>query len=223
MRDHEVIAMTMRPPLWADRQQAGVELAALLRERLPDDADLVVLGLPRGGVVVAAEVARVLGAELDALVVRKVGVPWHPELAIGAVGTTGVRVRNDDVVLYAGLTEAELDQAFRTAEEEVARREQVLREGRPPPALAGRTAVLVDDGLATGATALAAIRIVRRSGPASVTLAVPVAPPDPDARLLEEVDTFVTLAQPRRFGSVGTWYANFRQIEDEDVRTLLSR
>src|ERR671911_98838 len=188
MRDQEVIAMTRRPPLWADRQQAGVELAALLRERLPDDADLVVLGLPRGGVVVAAEVARVLGAELDALVVRKVGVPWHPELAIGAVGTTGVRVRNDDVVRYAGLTEAELDQAFRAAEDEVARREQVLRGGRPPPALAG-----------------------------------PVAPLDPDARLLAEVDTFVAVAQPRRFGSVGTWYADFRQIEDEDVRTILSR
>jgi putative phosphoribosyl transferase len=213
--------MTMRPPLWADRQQAGVELAALVRERLPDTADLVVLGLPRGGVVVAAEVARILDAELDALVVRKVGVPWHQELAIGAVGTTGVRVRNDDVIRYAGLAEPELDDAFATAEREVARQEQSLRGGRPPPDLAGKTAVLVDDGLATGATALAAARIVRASNPSSVVLAVPVAPSNPDERLVREVDDFIALAQPRRFGSVGTWYGDFRQIEDDDVRALL--
>ncbi len=217
------IPVAMRPPLWPDRQQAGVELGEHLRHELAYGTDAIVLGLPRGGVVVAAEVARVLGAELDALVVRKVGVPWHPELAIGAVGGTGVRVRNDDVVRYAGLTEPELDEEFAAAEREVARREEHLRGGRPPAKLEGRTVVLVDDGLATGATALAAVRIVRASQPAEVVLAVPVAPSDPDLRLGRELDAFVALAQPRRFGSVGTWYGDFRQIDDDDVRALLLR
>lgn len=212
----------LRPPLWADRQNAGIELAAELRRRLPDAGDGIVLGLPRGGIVVAAEVARELKAELDALVVRKVGVPWHPELALGAVGGSGVRVLNDDVVRYAGLTEAELDDAFATAEREVARREGILRGGRPSPELAGKTAILVDDGLATGATALAAVRVIRAAGPARLVLAVPVAPADPDPRLPAEVDVFVALAQPRRFGSVGTWYGDFRQVEDEDVSALLA-
>ncbi|MGH8774752.1 MAG: phosphoribosyltransferase [Jiangellaceae bacterium] len=213
--------MDRRPPLWPDRRHAGVELGAVLRERLDDPASTIVLGLPRGGVVVAAEVARILGAVLDALVVRKVGVPWHPELALGAVGGGGVRVHNDDVVRYAGLTAAQIDQAFATAEQDVADRETRLRGGGPPPELAGRQVVIVDDGLATGATALAAVRIVRAGQPAVIVLAVPVAPPDPDPRLTSEVDDLVTLARPRRFSSVGTWYADFTQVEDGDVRALL--
>lgn len=213
--------MERRPPLWSDRREAGVELATRLQDGLPGDGRAIVLGLPRGGVVVAAEVARVLDTDLDALVVCKVGVPWHPELALGAVGGTGVRVRNDDVVRHTGLTEPQLDQAFTAAEGQVARREQVLRAGRPPPELAGRPVIIVDDGLATGATALAAAQVVRALSATVVVLAVPVAPADTDPRLAAAVDAFVALARPRRFGSVGTWYEDFRQVEDDDVRALL--
>lgn len=209
-----------RPPLWADRRQAGAALAdALLAAG--EDPDALVLGLPRGGVVVAAEVARKLGAELDALVVCKVGVPWHPELALGAVGGTGVRIRNENVMRYAGLSEAETEQAYALAEKEVERKEIALREGQPQPRVADRPVIIVDDGLATGATALAAAQIVRAQSAAHITLAVPVAPRDYDARIDDEVDHFVALALPRRFSSVGTWYRDFRQVEDEQVQALL--
>jgi predicted phosphoribosyltransferase len=213
--------MERRPPLWADRTEAGIELAARLRDDLPHDGQTLVLGLPRGGVVVAAEVARLLDADLDALVVCKVGVPWHPELALGAVGGNGVRVRNEDVVRHTGLTEAQLEQAFSAAEGQAARREQILRGGRAPPAVAGRPAVIVDDGLATGATALAAAQVVRALSATVVVLAVPVAPADTDTRLGAVVDAFVALARPRRFGAVGTWYEDFGQVDDDDVRALL--
>jgi putative phosphoribosyl transferase len=209
-----------RPPLWSDRREAGFALG----QRLAEDGvgpDTVVLGLPRGGVVVAAEVARALDVELDALVVCKVGVPWHPELALGAVGGEGVRVRNDNVVRYAGLTEDELAQAYVLAEKEVERKERALRGGRPPPRVAGRPVIIVDDGLATGATALAAAQIVRAQTADAVTLAVPVAPRDSDPRIEEVLDNFVVLARPRRFASVGTWYRDFRQVEDDEVRALL--
>ncbi|HEY9376730.1 MAG TPA: phosphoribosyltransferase family protein [Jiangellaceae bacterium] len=209
-----------RPPLWADRREAGVELGdALLAASVGPEA--LVLGLPRGGVVVAAEVARALGAELDALVVCKVGVPWHPELALGAVGGAGVRVRNENVMRYAGLSEPEVEQVYALAEKEVERKESALRLGRLPPRITGRPVIIVDDGLATGATALAAAQIIRAQAAAEITLAVPVAPRDYDARIDEEVDRFLALAQPRRFSSVGTWYRDFRQVEDEQVRALL--
>jgi putative phosphoribosyl transferase len=210
-----------RPPLWADRRQAGRRLAERLRER-GVQPDAIVLGLPRGGVVVAAEVARSLDVELDVLVVCKVGVPWHPELAIGAVGGTGVRVRNDNVMRYAGLTEDQLTQAYAVAEKEVQRKESALRAGRPPPQLADRPVIIVDDGIATGATALAAAQVVRAQAAEQVILAVPVAPHDPDPRIDEVFDAVVVLARPRRFGSVGTWYRDFRQVEDEEVRVLLN-
>ena len=209
-----------RPPLWADRREAGVELGdALLAASVGPEA--LVLGLPRGGVVVAAEVARALGAELDALVVCKVGVPWHPELALGAVGGAGVRVRNENVMRYAGLSEPEVEQVYALAEKEVERKESALRLGRLPPRITGRPVIIVDDGLATGATALAAAQIIRAQAAAEITLAVPVAPRDYDARIDEEVDRFLALARPRRFSSVGTWYRDFRQVEDEQVRALL--
>jgi putative phosphoribosyl transferase len=206
--------------LWADRREAGAALGdALLASGV--DPDILVLGLPRGGVVVAAEVARALDAELDALVVCKVGVPWHPELALGAVGGTGVRVRNENVMSYAGLSESETEQAYAVAEKEVERKESALREGRPSPRIADRPVIIVDDGLATGATALAAAQIVRAQAASEITLAVPVAPRDYDARIDEEVDRLVALALPRRFSSVGTWYHDFRQVEDQEVRALL--
>jgi predicted phosphoribosyltransferase len=206
--------------LWADRREAGASLGeALLASGV--DPDTLVLGLPRGGVVVAAEVARALDAELDALVVCKVGVPWHPELALGAVGGTGVRVRNENVMSYAGLSESETEQAYAVAEKEVERKESTLREGRPSPRIADRPVIIVDDGLATGATALAAAQIVRAQAASEITLAVPVAPRDYDARIDEEVDRLVALALPRRFSSVGTWYRDFRQVEDQEVRALL--
>jgi putative phosphoribosyl transferase len=211
-----------RPPLWADRREAGAALGdALLAAGV--EPDTLVLGLPRGGIVLAAEVARALDADLDALVVCKVGVPWHPELALGAVGGSGVRVRNENVMRYAGLNEPQTEQAYAFAEKEVERKENALREGRPKPRIAGRPVIIVDDGLATGATALAAAQIVHTQGAASVTLAVPVAPRDADPRIEEEVDHLLALARPRRFGSVGTWYQDFRQVEDNEVRALLRK
>jgi putative phosphoribosyl transferase len=209
-----------RPPLWADRRQAGAALADALK-KVGVDPDALVLGLPRGGVVVAAEVAHALGRELDALVVCKVGVPWHPELALGAVGGKGVRVRNENVMRYAGLTDPETEQAYSVAEREVERKEKSLRAGRPQPRVAQRPVIIVDDGLATGATALAAAQIVRAQAASEITLAVPVAPLDPDPRIDEVVERLVALARPRRFTSVGTWYRDFRQVEDEEVRELL--
>ena len=132
-----------------------------------------------------------------------------------------MRVHNDDVVRHTGLTEAQLEQAFTAAEGQVARREQILRGGRAPPEVAGRATVIVDDGLATGATALAAAQVVRALSATVVVLAVPVAPADTDARTGAAVDSFVAMARPRRFGAVGTWYEDFRQVEDDDVRALL--
>jgi putative phosphoribosyl transferase len=202
-----------------DRVDAGRRLADRLHHLR--DEDVVVLGLPRGGVPVAFEVARALGAPLDVILVRKLGVPYQPELAMGAVGEGDVLVLNEDVVRRAHVSEAELAELERRARTELERRGSRFRGDRLPLALAGRTAVLVDDGIATGATARAACQVAKAQGAARVVLAVPVCSPDRVAGLRAEVDELVCLETPRWFFGVGQFYADFRQTSDEEVVDLL--
>lgn len=204
-----------------DRTDAGLRLADRL-EHLRG-ADVVVLGLPRGGVPVAFEVARRLGAPLDVVVVRKLGVPFQPELALGAVGEDGALVLNEDVVRRAHVSAVELGETARRALAEVDRRAQRFRTGRSRLPLTGRTALVVDDGIATGATALAACRIVRAQGATRVVLAAPVCARDTATRLDREVDELVCLLAPRGFAAVGEYYADFDQTSDEEVVDLLAR
>ena len=202
-----------------DRVDAGRRLADRL---LPlRGENVVVLGLPRGGVPVAAEAARALGAPLDVIVVRKLGAPFHAELAMGAVGEDGIRILNDEVVRAARITEVQVARVERRERAELERRSQRFRGRRPRLSLAERTAVLVDDGIATGSTARAACEVARRLGAARVVLAVPVAPPDSVAELESVADDVVCLETPERFFSVGQWYADFSQTSDDEVVALL--
>lgn len=205
--------------VFADRAEAG----RLLAERLVriERPDAVVLGLPRGGVPVAYEVARALGVPLDVIVVRKVGVPFQPELAMGAVGEDGVRILNDTVVRMAGIDEATLaatESRERAHVEELAGR---FRGGRPRLDLQGRIAIVIDDGIATGSTARAACQVARAHGAARVVLAVPVAPRSSVAELAAVADEVVCLDTPEPFFAVGQWYRNFGQTSDEEVMRLL--
>ncbi|WP_165367762.1 phosphoribosyltransferase [Phytoactinopolyspora endophytica] len=212
---------------WRDRADAGRELAEAVRGALaaPGGRELVpvVLGLPRGGVVVASEVATALGADLDVLVVRKVGVPWHRELALGAVTASGVRVHNAEVFRQAHLSEHDMEAAFATAEREAGEREQWFRAGRPAVAVGGRRAIVVDDGIATGATTLAAVQLLRNMDPppALVMLAVPVAPRETVNRLASHVDTLVVLHGPVNFAAVGEWFLDFTQVSDAEVQQIM--
>jgi len=210
---------------YADRAHAGRILAAHLAEIGIDGnnaADLVVLGLPRGGVVVAAEVAARLGVPADAFVVRKLGVPGHEELAMGAIATGGVRVLNEDVVADLRIPLETVDAVTEREGEELARRERSYRGGREPPKLAGRTVVLVDDGLATGATMRAAVEAVRAQSPTRLVVAVPVAPPDTVARFKTEGVEVLCPLTPRLFGGVGQFYGDFSQTTDDEVRAILA-
>lgn len=196
-------------------------LGEVLQARLPSDPGVVVLGLPRGGVPVAAEVARALGSPLDVFVVRKLGTPGQPELAMGAIASGGVRVLNTRLVRELGIADAVLERVAARELLELRRREQHYRGDRPRPGLAGRTVVLVDDGLATGASARAAVTAVRAADPARVVLAVPVGAPDV-CRLLEGVaDDVVCPHVSDDVSSVGAHYRDFTQVEDEQVRRLL--
>jgi predicted phosphoribosyltransferase len=182
--------------------------------------DPVVLALPRGGVPVGYEVAQRLAAPLDVLVVRKVGAPGQPELAVGAVGR-GVTVSDDDTLALLGVSPEYFAAAAGQERLEVERRERMFREGRPPLDLHGRTAILVDDGLATGSTMLAAVGVARQLGAAQVVVAVPVAAREAVARLAARADRVVNLATPEPFAAVGYWYEDFTQTEDAEVRSLL--
>lgn len=209
----------MAPQRFRDRLEAGTRLGAELSGRAVPDA--VVLGLPRGGVPVAAAVARALGAPLDVIVVRKLGVPQQPELAMGAVGEDGVRVVNHDVVRATGVSTSELGRVERVEREVLERRLVRLRAVHRRVPLEGRTAILVDDGIATGATMRAAIGVARAHGAQTVVVAVPVAPPDVVAVMEKEADSVVVLEQPDQFWAVGSWYENFGTVTDDEVIALL--
>lgn len=204
-----------------DRIDAGRRLAGLLEPRLHAAADVVVLGLPRGGVPVAGEVAEVLRAPLDVLVVRKLGLPFQPELAFGAIGEHGVRVVNDAVVRSARLSAADMHRVELREREELDRRLHRYRDVHPPTALRGRTAVIVDDGIATGSTARAACLIARAQGAARVVLAVPVAPHGWAHRLRDAADELVCVEAPRSFYAIGQFYEDFSPTTDAEVRDRL--
>jgi len=203
-----------------DRAEAGRLLGERLSGRV-GPRDVVVLGLPRGGVPVARQVARALGAPLDVFLVRKLGFPGQPELAMGAIASGGVRVLNEEIVRELRLDEQVIGGVAEREGAELARRELAYRGDRPPLDLGGRTVVLVDDGLATGATMRAAVEAVRARGPRAVVVAVPTAPPHAVRELQAGVDELVALLQPEPFHAVGLWYENFREVPDDEVRRLL--
>jgi predicted phosphoribosyltransferase len=206
-----------------NRRTAGRQLAHVVRDLGYASRRPTVLALPRGGVPVGYEIARALRAPLDAFVVRKLGVPGQEELALGAVASGGVRVLNGDVIESLGLPDEVIDEVAWRELREIERREFAYREGRPAPHVGGRTALLVDDGLATGATMRAAVAAVRRAGPERVVVAVPVASPEAYDALRRDVDDLVCLFTPEPFRAVGLWYRDFRQTEDDEVRALLAR
>jgi predicted phosphoribosyltransferase len=205
-----------------DRADAGRVLATRLGE-YADRPDVLVLALPRGGVPVGYEVARALHAPLDVFLVRKLGVPGHEELAMGALASGGVRVINQDVVRALGIPEDVLAEVTAQEAQELRRRERLYRDDRHAPAVAGRTVILVDDGLATGSTMRAAVAALRRLGPARVLVAVPVGAADTCAELAREADDAVCAVTPEPFLAVGMWYEDFTQTTDEEVRELLER
>jgi predicted phosphoribosyltransferase len=205
-----------------DRRDAGRELAERLSHYAGRD-DVVVLGLPRGGVPVAFEVARALAAPLDVFLVRKLGLPGHEELAMGAIASGGVRVLNDDVVSATGIPEAQIAQVAARELEQLRRQEHAYRGDRPPLDVRGRVAILVDDGLATGATMRAAIAALRDQGAGAIVVAVPTAPGETCEALRREVDEVVCARTPDPFTAVGLWYRDFTPVSDEEVRDLLEQ
>jgi predicted phosphoribosyltransferase len=208
------------PERFPDRTNAGRRLAELL-SHLAEAPDAVVLALPRGGVPVAAEVARALQLPFEVFVVRKLGVPGHEELAMGAVASGGIRVLNRDVLAAAGLSEQAVDEVTRRELETVQRQEELYRGPRRSRPLERRTAILVDDGLATGATMRAAVDALRSRAAGRIVVAVPVAPPQTVDALAREVDELVCLLEPDPFTAVGLWYEDFSPVSDEQVRGLL--
>ena len=205
---------------FADRRSAGVELGRAVAEL--DPSNPVVLGLPRGGVPVAYEVARELDCPLDVLVVRKVGLPYQRELAMGSVGEGGVVIRNDDVIGLAGVDDKTFERALMAEQRELSQRLGIYRAEAPAVEIESRTAIVVDDGLATGSTALAAIAVLRARPAEAVWLAVPVAPRDTAGKVRDVADQVVILETPRHFGAVGAWYGDFSQTSDAEVRALLA-
>ena len=203
-----------------DRVEAGDELARLLQPSA-GGAEVVVLGLPRGGVPVAAAVADMLDAPLDVFVVRKLGVPGHPELAMGAIASGGARVINHRLIRDLGVSAADVARVIADEEAELARRERVYRRGRAPLNLSGRTVILVDDGLATGATMRAAVQAVRELGPSRVVVAVPVGSREACRDLERVADAVVCVRMPDPFLAVGRWYRDFSETSDADVIALL--
>jgi predicted phosphoribosyltransferase len=208
---------------FADRFDAGRKLAAALVGY--KDEQPVILALPRGGVPVAAEVATVLNAPLDLILVRKIGVPYQRELAMGAVvdGGAPIVVRNEDVIQLSGIDESEFNAACERELAEIARRRSLYLGGRAPAEIRGRTVIVVDDGIATGATTRAALRATRMRGPKKLVLAVPVAPTDSLAMMRREADDVVCIEDYELFGAIGLYYSNFRQIPDEEVIEILAR
>jgi putative phosphoribosyl transferase len=204
-----------------DRAEAGRALAHALSRYAGRD-DVVVLALPRGGVPVGYEVAKELGAPLDVFLVRKLGVPGHEELAMGAIATGGVLVLDERVLRWLGINEDQIQKTLARELDELRRREATYRDGRPLPDLKGKTVILVDDGLATGASMQAAAGAVRRHEPARIVIAVPVASRATCDRFRDEVDEVVCAVTPEPFYAVGNWYEDFSQTSDDEVRELLA-
>ncbi|MEX0704097.1 MAG: phosphoribosyltransferase [Planctomycetales bacterium] len=207
--------------VYENRADAGRTLAGQL-EQYAGQADVLVLGLPRGGIPVACEVAAALGVEMDVLIVRKLGFPGQEELAMGAIASGGIRVLNDRVIEMAEIPDEIIERVTQRELAELQRREQAYRGDRPQPAIAGRTVLLVDDGLATGSTMRAAIATVRTRQPAKIVVAVPVAPSATVAALRHEADEVVCLMTPVDFFGIGQFYVDFTQLTDNDVRRLLA-
>ena len=209
-------------PRFQDRFDAGRFLAKLLKHHANKD-NLVILALPRGGVPVAYEIARELNAPLDVFVVRKLGVPGYEELAMGAIASGGVRVLNEEAVHRLGIPEQVIDATELNEQGELERREKAYRGDREPIAIRGRHVILVDDGLATGSSMRAAVRALRQQGPGAITVAVPIGSRDTCDQFRNEVAEMICGETPEPFYAVGTWYANFLQTTDDEVRELLDR
>jgi putative phosphoribosyl transferase len=207
---------------FADRRQAGRKLASQLAN-YANNSDVLVLGLPRGGVPVAFEVARALRAPMDVFLVRKLGVPGHEELAMGAIATGGVRVVNEEVTNQMDISSSAIDEVARLEEQELKRRERLYRRDRAPPNVQGRTIILIDDGLATGSTMRAAATALAKMQPSKIVVAVPVAAAETCADLRSEVDEVICGATPEPFMAVGAWYSDFEQTTDQEVRELLDQ
>jgi putative phosphoribosyl transferase len=207
--------------VFADRRDAGAALADRLAA-FAGRPDVVVLALPRGGVPVAHEVARRLGVPLDVFLVRKLGLPGQPELAMGAIASGGVRVLNDDLVGWFGLPQSIIDEAAAREQIELDRRERAYRGDRPAIELGGRTVIIVDDGLATGSSMKAAVQAVRAQQPARVIVAVPVGAPETCQAFEKIADEIVCVLMPKPFSAVGLWYRDFSQTTDGEVRSLLN-
>ena len=205
-----------------DRAEAGRLLTSKLTE-YANRPDALVLALPRGGVPVGYEVAKALNVPLDVFLVRKLGVPGHEELAMGAIASGGVIVLNDDVVHALRIPQSLIDRVAQREQQELERREKASRGDRPKPDVQGKTVILVDDGLATGSTMRAAIRALRQRGPAKIVVAVPAASPDTCAEFRGEVDEIVCALTPEPFYAVGLWYEDFSQTSDQEVSDLLER
>ncbi|HJW34856.1 MAG TPA: phosphoribosyltransferase [Holophagaceae bacterium] len=207
--------------LYQDRKEAGQTLALALRA-FRNRKDAIVLGLPRGGVPVACQVAEALHLPLDIFLVRKLGLPGHEELAMGALAQGNGIVFNTDVLDTYSPGNREIERAVQREQRELQRREQVYRPGKPPLDVKGRTVILVDDGLATGATMRAAVQALREQEPAAIVVAVPVGPPDTCQELELEVDQLICPRRPANFYAIGQWYEDFGQTSDEEVRALLN-
>lgn len=204
-----------------DREQAGTFLADEL-SRYANQPNVIVLGLPRGGVPVAAQVARRLNAPLDVFIVRKLGLPGHPELAMGAIATGGIRVLNTDVVNALRIPDEVINDVIATEYRELQRRERLYRDDLPLPAVEGKTVIVVDDGVATGSTMLAAVSALRQLGASRITIATPVIARSTSEQLKQYADEIVTVLCPEEFYGVGQWYEDFSQTSDDEVRMALT-
>ncbi len=208
--------------IFADRADAGRQLAAKL-EGYAGQPDVLVLGIPRGGVAVAFEVVQALGASMDVFLARKLGAPGQEELAFGALASGGVRVLDRDLIAELNISGAEIERITQSVKSELERRDSAYREGRPSLDVAGKTVVLVDDGIATGSSTMAAVQTLRQMRPAKLVLAVPVAPASNCKRLREQVDEIVCVSAPEKFYAIGQFYEDFTQVKDQEVIELLRR
>jgi len=207
---------------FVDRHEAGKILAEQLKQYAKSD-NTIVLALPRGGVPVAYEIAKILSLPLDVFIVRKLGVPGHEELAMGAIATGGITVFNDEIVHSLNIPKYAIDQVIQSEKQELQRRDLIYRDNRPFPSLEGKTIILVDDGIATGATMRAAIKALQQQKPANIVIAVPVAAFSTCEEMAKLVDKIVCPLMPHEFYAVGVWYENFSQTSDEEVFELLKK